>query len=134
MPTVPYGDGNLTIWSWLRAVARPTAIVLGLGIGVAGCQIVPGNGPWMGGAQSGSTDALPFDLIDLTPTTVVAYRVVPAPDRISATSGVSAGGRVSVAPGDVLRVRVFEPYEGSIFPTIQRPGARRVLRRAAAPT
>jgi polysaccharide export outer membrane protein len=28
-----------------------------------------------------------------------------------------------VAPGDVLRVRVFEPYEGSIFPTIQRPGA-----------
>ena len=28
-----------------------------------------------------------------------------------------------MAPGDVLRVRVFEPYEGSIFPTIQRPGA-----------
>ena len=25
--------------------------------------------------------------------------------------------------GDVLRVRVFKPYEGSIFPTIQRPGA-----------
>jgi polysaccharide export outer membrane protein len=28
-----------------------------------------------------------------------------------------------VAPGDVLKVRIFEPYEGSIFPTIQRPGA-----------
>jgi polysaccharide biosynthesis/export protein len=113
----------LTIWSWLRAVARPTAIVLGLGIGVAGCQIVPGNGPWMGGAQSTSTDALPFDIIDLTPTTIVAYRSPPPADRPSITSGLSAGGRVSVAPGDVLRVRVFEPYEGSIFPTIQRPGA-----------
>jgi polysaccharide export outer membrane protein len=77
----------------------------------------------MGGAQSGSTDALPFDLIDLTPTTVVAYRPLPIVDRSSATGGLAAGGRVSVAAGDVLRVRVFEPYEGSIFPTIQRPGA-----------
>ena len=123
MPTVPDGDGNLTIWSWLRAAARPTAIVLGLFIGVAGCQIVPGDGPWMNGAQSTSTDALPFDLIDLTPTTVVAYRPPPSVDRPSTTSGVSAGGHVSVAPGDVLKVRIFEPYEGSIFPTIQRPGA-----------
>jgi len=115
----------LTIWSRLRAAARPTAVVLGLAIGVSGCQVVPGDGPWMGGAQAGSTDALPFDLIDLTPTTVVAYRVVQNSerDRPSTTSGLSAGGRVSVAPGDVLRVRVFEPYEGSIFPTIQRPGA-----------
>jgi polysaccharide biosynthesis/export protein len=113
----------LTIWSRLRAAARPTAIVLGLAISVSGCQVVPGDGPWMGGAQSGSTDALPFDLIDLTPTTVVAYRPLPIVDHSSATGGLAAGGRVAVAPGDVLRVRVFEPYEGSIFPTIQRPGA-----------
>lgn len=113
----------MTIWSRLRAAARPTAVVLGLAIGVSGCQVVPGDGPWMGGAQSGSTDALPFDLIDLTPTTVVAYRPLPIVDHSSATGGLAAGGRVAVAPGDVLRVRVFEPYEGSIFPTIQRPGA-----------
>jgi polysaccharide export outer membrane protein len=75
-----------------------------------------------GRRQSTSTDALPFDLIDLTPTAVVAYRP-PPPDRPSVTSGLSAGGHVAIAPGDVLRVRVFEPYEGSIFPTIQRPGA-----------
>lgn len=123
VPTVPDGDGNVTIWSWLRAAARPTAIVLGLTVGITGCQIVPGDGPWMGGAQSTSTEALPFDLIDLTPTTVVAYRPEPPTDRPSLNSSYSAGGRVAVAPGDVLRVRVFEPYEGSIFPTIQRPGA-----------
>jgi polysaccharide export outer membrane protein len=121
LPTVPDGDGNLTIWSWLRAAARPTAIVLGLGIGVAGCQIVPGDGPWMGGAQSTSTDALPFDIIDLTPTTVVAYRPPASIDRPS--NAVTASGHVAIAPGDVLKVRIFEPYEGSIFPTIQRPGA-----------
>src|SRR5439155_722004 len=82
-PTVPDGGGNLTIWTWLRAAAQPTAIVLGLCVGVAGCQVVPGDGPWMNGAQSTSTDALPFDIIDLTPTTVVAYRPLPSIDRPS---------------------------------------------------
>jgi polysaccharide export outer membrane protein len=122
-PTVPDGDGKLTIWSWLRAVVRPVAIVLGLAISVAGCANVPGDGPWMGGAQSQSTPELPFDIIDLTPTTVAAYRLPPRENRPSVTSGLSAGGRISVAPGDVLRVRVFDRYEGGVFPTIARPGA-----------
>jgi len=76
----------------------------------------------MGGAQGSSTEALPFDLIDLTPTTVVAFRPAGI-DRPTTTSGLSAGAAISVAPGDVLKVRIFEPYEGSVFPTIQRPGA-----------
>ncbi|MEI6205073.1 MAG: SLBB domain-containing protein [Enhydrobacter sp.] len=122
MPTVLHGEANLTIWSWLRAIARPTAIVLGLGI-VAGCQVIPGDGPWMNDASSRTTEALPFDVIDLTPTTVVAYRPPATVDVPSVTSGLSAGGRIAVAPGDVLKVRIFEPYEGSVFPTIQRPGA-----------
>jgi polysaccharide export outer membrane protein len=113
----------LTIWSWLRAVARPTAIVLGLGIGVAGCAALPGDGPWMGGAAGTTTEALPFDVIDLTPTTIAAYSQPPSIDRPSITSTLSAGGQVAVAPGDALKVRIFEPYEGSIFPTIQKPGA-----------
>jgi polysaccharide export outer membrane protein len=113
----------LTTRTWLRAVAQPVAIILGLGFAVAGCQAIPGDGPWLNDASSRSTEALPFDVIDLTPTTVVAYRAPPSSDEPSATSGLSAGVRVAVAPGDVLRVRIFEPYEGSIFPTIQRPGA-----------
>jgi polysaccharide export outer membrane protein len=123
MPTVPDGDRELTIWTWLHAVGRPTAIVLGLGVAVAGCQAIPGDGPWMNGAKSTSSEALPFDVIDLTPTTVVAYRPPASIDQPSTTSNLSAGTRISVEPGDVLRVRIFEPYEGSIFPTIQRPGA-----------
>ncbi len=120
----PDGDRNLTIRTWLRAHARPTAIVLGLGFVVAGCQAIPGDGPWLNDASSRSTEALPFDVIDLTPTTVVAYRAPPTADEPSGTSNLSAGSvKVAVAPGDVLKVRIFEPYEGSIFPTIQKPGA-----------
>src|SRR5260221_12962443 len=77
----------------------------------------------MNDASSRTTEALPFDVVDLTPTTVVAYRPPATVDVPSVTSGLSAGGRVAVAPGDVLKVRIFEPYEGSVFPTIQRPGA-----------
>jgi polysaccharide export outer membrane protein len=112
----------LTIWSWLRAVARPTAIVLGLGI-LTGCQAINGDGPWMNDASSRSTEALPFDVIDLTPTTVVAYRPPPSIDVPSAPSAVPALGRLVVSPGDVLKVRIFEPYDGAVFPTIQKPGA-----------
>lgn len=121
--TVPDGDWNLTIWSWLRAIARPTAVVLGLGIGLAACTALPGDGPWMGGAGGTTTEALPFDVIDLTPTTIANYRQAPVVDRVSTVANLPAGGRVAVAPGDVIKVRIFEPYEGSIFPTIQRPGA-----------
>jgi len=122
----------LTTWSWLRAVARPTAVVLGLGIAVAGCQVVPGSGPTMSGAQSTSTDVLPFDVIDLTPTTVAAYRPTPPVDHGASSGSFSAGGRIAVAPGDLLRVRVFERYEGGIFPTIQRPGADLGVQRVTA--
>lgn len=113
----------MTIWRRLRAVARPIAIVLGASIGLAGCSMLPGSGPWMGGAQGTSTEALPFDVIDLTPTNIAAYRQPASIDRPSITSSLSAGGRVAVAAGDALKVRIFEPYEGSIFPTIQKPGA-----------
>lgn len=113
----------MTIWSWLRAAARPTAIVLGLVVGLAACTAMPGDGPWMGGAATTTTEALPFDVIDLTPTTIANYRQPPQIDRPSTVSSLPAGGRIAVAPGDALKVRIFEPYEGSIFPTIQRPGA-----------
>ena len=111
----------MTIRTSLRAVALPVAIAFGLG--VVGCSALPGDGPWMGGAGSTATEALPFDVIDLTPTTVVAFRHPASFDRPSITSTLSAGPRVAVAPGDVMKVRIFEAYAGNIFPTIQSPGA-----------
>ena len=122
---LPVGTEIVILKSWTRLFApvRPVAVVFGLGLAVSGCQVIPGDGPWMNDASSRSTEALPFDVIDLTPTTVVAYRAPTNTERPSSVSNLSAGGRVAVAPGDVLRVRIFEPYEGSIFPTIQRPGA-----------
>jgi polysaccharide biosynthesis/export protein len=115
------GERSLTIWSRLCAAARPITIVLGLSVGA--CTAMPGDGPWMGGAQSTSTEALPFDVIDLTPTTVVGYRQPPLPDKSSVTSTLTPAQRLTVAPGDSLKVRIFERYGGNIFPTIQGQSA-----------
>ena len=114
----------MTVWSRLCAAARPFAVVLGIGLGVGACTALPGDGPWMGGAQTTSTEALPFDVIDLTPTTVVAYRQPPTPDKpTTTTNSLSPAQRLTVAPGDSLKVRIFERYGGNIFPTIQGQSA-----------
>jgi len=112
----------LTIWTWLSVVGRPAVLGLAIGLGLAACQVVPGDGPIMYGAKSNSTDALPFDLIDLTPASVVAYRTPSTIDRPS-NSGRLASPRLTVAPGDALSVRIFEQYEGGTFPTIQNASA-----------
>lgn len=121
----------MTISSRLCAAARPIAVVLGLSIGVGACTALPGDGPWMGGAQSTSTEALPFDVIDLTPTTVVAYRQPASIDRPSTTSTISPAQRLTVAAGDSIRVRIFERYGGNIFPTIQGQSADLGIQRVA---
>jgi polysaccharide export outer membrane protein len=110
----------------MRVRARPTALAACLTVGLVGCQVVPGDGPWMGSAQGNSTDtSLPFDVIELTPESVGPFKPVLSLDRSTGIGlgNVSFGGRIAVAPGDALKVRIFEPYEGSIFPTLQRPGA-----------
>jgi polysaccharide biosynthesis/export protein len=103
-----------------------------MGLGVAACTALPGDGPWMGGAQTTSTEALPFDVIDLTPTTVVGYRQPPTPDKpTSVASSLSPAQRLTVAPGDSLRVRIYERYGGNIFPTIQSQSADLGIQRVA---
>jgi polysaccharide export outer membrane protein len=85
----------------------------------------------MGGAQTTSTEALPFDIIDLTPTTVAAYRVTGNPDRPSETSTLSPAVRLTVAPGDSIKVRIYERYAGNIFPTIAGMAADLGIQRVA---
>ena len=86
----------------------------------------------MGGAQSGSTEALPFDVIDLTPTTVVAYRQPESPDRpVSAGSKLSAAVHIAIAPGDSLKVSIYERYGGNIFPTMSGTSADLGVQRVA---
>lgn len=128
---VPAGTGRETSRSsgapherlWASR-CRGLAVVLSLGCGLCACTALPGDGPWMGGAASNSTEALPFDVIDLTPTTVVGFRQPPTPDLPTSSSGtLSPAQRMTVGPGDSLKVRIFERYGGNIFPTIQGQSA-----------
>jgi polysaccharide export outer membrane protein len=119
----------LKFQGWLLDVGFRGLAVLCLGIVLAGCQAIPGSGPQMIGASRETTEALPFDVLDLTPVSVTPYRPVVSIDRPSTTSNLGAVGRPHVAAGDILRVRIFERYDGSIFPTVRGSDADIPLQR-----
>jgi polysaccharide biosynthesis/export protein len=50
---------------------------------------------------------------------------------VTTTSSLSAAQRLTVAPGDSLRVRIYERYGGNIFPTIQGQSADLGIQRVA---
>ncbi len=105
---------HLTVWA--------TSLILG------GCQLLPGDGPKMSRASPDSLAPLPYDVIDLDPTSVLPYRTTAHADRSTVDRSIvdrpaSAGRKVSVGPGDVLKVRILEAYDGGIFPTAQKTGA-----------
>jgi polysaccharide export outer membrane protein len=119
----------LKFQGWLLDVGFRGLAVLCLGLVLAGCQAIPGSGPQMIGASRETTEALPFDVLDLTPVSVTPYRPVVSIDRPSTTSNLGAVGRPHVAAGDILRVRIFERYDGSIFPTVRGSDADIPLQR-----
>ena len=97
----------------------PGAVAVCLGLVLAGCQAMPGSGPQMLGASRDTTEALPFEVVDLTPVSVVPYRPVASIDRPSTPNTLGARTHAVVAAGDVVRIRIFEAYDGSIFPTVR---------------
>lgn len=99
----------LTVWAM--------SLILG------GCQLLPGDGPKMSRASPESLAPLPYDVIDLDPTSVLPYRTTAQADKSTVERPASAGRKVSVGPGDVLKVRILEAYDGGIFPTAQKTGA-----------
>lgn len=77
----------------------------------------------MAGAKSRGTGALPFDLINLTPTNIAAYRSLAPRDQPSTAAGPGAPPKITVSPGDTLSVRIFDQDPSGTFPTIQNPSA-----------
>lgn len=112
-----------------RAAPLVRAAAIAAGLLAVACSQIPGTGPRMGGAQSFSTEALPFEVIELTAETVGPYRPQPAPQRASNVYRLSYAGRAVAAPGDILKVRVFQLNDGGLFPTPRNAGADPGLQR-----
>ncbi len=82
-------------------------------ISLAGCAI-PREGPAEKLINKESADLAGFTLVDVTAAKVADYRVIPAHDG-GATAAVPSAPPVSLSSGDVLRVRISEAKEGSLF-------------------
>jgi polysaccharide export outer membrane protein len=103
-------------------------LAMSAALALSACQAMQGSGPHMDNASSVSTQALPYDVVDLTPQSVVAYRAAALPKApVAMVQPVPA--HYVVGPEDVLKVHVVERYAGGIFATLQQPGTLVVTRR-----
>lgn len=95
-------------------------VVTVLGLVLSACQAIQGSGPYMANASSVAPGSLPYDVIDLTPQSVIAFRPDAAPKAGPATPPVSSlPSQLAVSRGDVLSVHIVERYAGGIFSTLQ---------------
>lgn len=111
---------------------RLVALALAALLAACGDDTIPASGPDMNAVVPGNPLNLPFDIVDLSPQTIGA--IVKAPQVPAVSAGRPPRGTapsIIVAPGDVLRVRIFEPYDGSIYAPLQKGGSEVGLLRVA---
>jgi polysaccharide biosynthesis/export protein len=112
--------------------SRIVALALAVLLAACGDETLPSAGPDMNAVVPGNPLNLPFDIVDLSPQTIGAIVSAPtAPPISTARPARGAAPSIVVAPGDVLRVRIFEPYDGSIYAPLQKGGSEVGLLRVA---
>lgn len=115
--------------SWTGRIVALALVGL---LAACGDDTIPASGPDMNAVVPGNPKNLPFDIVDLSPQTIDSIAKAPAAPVVSAARpprGVAP--TIVVAPGDVLRVRIFEPYDGSIYAPLQKGGSEVGLLRVA---
>ena len=112
--------------------SRIVALALAALLAACGDDTIPASGPDMNAVVPGNPRNLPFDIVDLTPQTIGDIAKAPAAPAVSAARPPKGTApKIIVAPGDVLRVRIFEPYDGSIYAPLQKGGSEVGLLRVA---
>jgi polysaccharide export outer membrane protein len=101
-------------------VARRLAILLLLLV-VTGCTSIPGPGPSERVINGKSADVAGFSLIDIVAENVGYYRVSRTTDQ-AGTAGIPPAPRISLAPGDLLKVKIAESREGGLFAPLASGG------------
>lgn len=113
-------------------ISRIVALALVALLAACGDDTIPASGPDMNAVVPGNPRNLPFDIVDLTPQSIGAIvDAPPAPAVSAARPPKGTAPKIVVAPGDVLRVRIFEPYDGSIYAPLQKGGSEVGLLRVA---
>ncbi|MEZ0167577.1 polysaccharide biosynthesis/export family protein [Microvirga sp. TS319] len=98
-----------------RGITMRASTIMMVALLAAGCESLPGSGPVMRDVSSETSEqTYGFTLVDLTAATVAQYATQPKVDRPN-SARVLAPARVSLSPGDVIRVAVAETREGNVF-------------------
>ncbi len=103
-------------FSWLSKVAAILAL-----LGLAGCTSIPGPGPSERVINGKHADLAGFSLIEIVAENVSDYRLLRNSDT-AGTAGIPAAPRISLAPGDLLKVKISESREGGLFAPLASGG------------
>ncbi len=93
------------------------AIAAALVAALAGCSVVPSNGPASRDVLSGTpkqADSLPYALINLTPQSLEVLSEF-APRLMVASGGTRRPNEIRFGIGDVVAVTIFEAAAGGLF-------------------
>lgn len=88
---------------------------------VAGCTSIPRAGPAETTINGKSADLSGFTLIPVTAENVGFYRQSPNTDK-AGTAGIPPAPRISLAAGDLLKVKIAESKEGGLFAPLASGG------------
>ncbi len=90
-------------------------------VALAGCTGIARPGPAELAITSKSADLAGFTLINMEAENVADYRVQSVRDT-AGTAGIPSIPKVSLSPGDVLKVRISETKDGGIFAPLASGG------------
>jgi len=103
----------------VEVLCRMAAMVLLLLTG--GCASIPAAGPSQRTITAKSADLSGFSLIDVSAENVGFYRQTKDADT-AGTAGIPPAPRISLAPGDLLKVKIAESKEGGLFAPLATGG------------
>jgi polysaccharide biosynthesis/export protein len=106
-----------------------TASILGACLAVAGCNFLPSSGPYgvqyKTDAESQSTEALPYELIKVTPEILSHIASRNAPSLSGTFTDRRPAREIRLGVGDTVNITIFEAAAGGLFIPEQagtRPG------------
>jgi polysaccharide biosynthesis/export protein len=85
------------------------------------CAQIPRVGPGERDINQGAADLAGFTLTEVTADSVTPYRVK-SRQYYGGTGGTATLGRISLAPGDIIKVSIAESKEGGLFAPLAANG------------
>lgn len=104
----------------VRSFGNGAALAAAL-FALSGCGITARSGPTAGAILSPDSPTVPYELVELSPSTLRPFAL--SPRRAPAPGATIPSTNLALAAGDILRVVIFERSDGGLFSAMTAGGS-----------